>query len=198
MWRRLIIEECDRECIDIAVSILERSLSWFHAYYASVCIEQGVCRVLVCRDGDNVVGVGVFYTIDTKPVSVGVIYYIAVDRSFRGRGIGKAIVASIEELMEMESVGFYIASTRLDNTASRRMLEELNYSWILLDDMEGTVREIAEELTCAYEDDVLYIKSPKYSADQFKDILLNRANRQRIRRLWNTLCYGPWIRLRRR
>ncbi|MCS7111557.1 MAG: GNAT family N-acetyltransferase [Ignisphaera sp.] len=194
----MIVEECNKECIDDVGEILERSLSWFHAYYASVCIEQGICRALVCRDKDIIAGVGVFYAVETKPTSIGVIYYVAVEKNFRGHGIGKAIVASMEELMEIDGVEFYIASTRSDNIASRRMLEELNYSCILLEDLDNDFREIVEALACAYEDDVLYIKSVKGNVEQFKSVLLDEANRRKIRKLWSTLCHGPWLMLRRR
>ncbi len=195
----MIIEECNIECIDDVKGVIESTLSWFHAYYATTCIELGRCRAVVCRDKDAIVGVGVFYIVETKPMRIGVIYYVAVEKDSRGRGIGKAIEVSIEELMDMEGIELYIATTRLDNIASRKMLKELGYSEILLEDLDDDVREIIEEVTCAYEDDVLYIKSKNNTnIEQLRGMLLDRDNHQKIRELWNVLCYSPWIKLRRR
>lgn len=194
----MIIEECSIECIDDVKRIVGDSLSQFHAYYASICIELGRCSAVRCRDGNGVVGVGVFYVIDVKPISIGVIYYVAVERRFRGYGIGKAIVTSIEELMNMRGVGFYVATTRLNNIASRKMLEELNYIGISLEKIDINVRKIIEELTCAYEDEVIYIKSSNNSVKQFLDTILDKTNHRKIKELWSVICYSPWIKLRQR
>ena len=194
----MIVEECSIDCVDTIKKIIGEALSWFHAYYASICIETGKCRAVICRNRDAALGVGVFYTVDTKPTSIGVIYYVAVEQSFRGFGIGKAIVASIEELMEASGTGFYIATTRYDNIAARRMLEELGYTGIMFEDIDDNLREVIEELTCAYEDDLLYIKSTRPQSKPFMRMLLDKTNHRIIRELWTILCYRPWIMLRRR
>lgn len=194
----MIIEECSIECIDDVKQIVRDSLSQFHAYYASICIELGKCSAVRCRNDNDVVGVGVFYVIDVKPISIGVVYYVAVERRFRGYGIGKAIVASIEELMNMRGVGFYVATTRLNNIASRKMLEELNYTGILLEKIDINVRKIIEELTCAYEDEIIYIKSSNNSVKQFLDTVLDKTNHRKIKEVWSAICYRPWIKLRQR
>ncbi len=195
----MFVKECNSDCINIVEELIEKSLSWFHAYYAYTCIKIGKCKAVVCGDGDIVKGVGVFYIVDTKPISIGIIYYVAVEQRFRGQGIGKIIVASIEELMDIYGAKLYIATTRLDNIPSRRMLEDLNYKEIILDSINEKLRDAIEKLTCAYEDDVLYVKSSKnYQSFSIETILSNKINYRIINDIWNILCYRPWIKLRQR
>jgi GNAT superfamily N-acetyltransferase len=195
----MLVEECNSDCINIAEELIEKSLSWFHAYYAYTCIKIGKCKAVICRDRDIVKGVGVFYIADTKPISIGIIYYVAVEQRFRGQGIGKIIVASIEELMDIYGVKLYIATTRLDNIPSRKMLEDLDYREILLESINGKLRDAIEKLTCAYEDDVLYVKSSKNKQNfSIETILGNKINYRIINDIWNILCYRPWIKIRQR
>lgn len=191
------IVECNRNCSKIVSEILEKTMSWFHSYYAASCIEINVCRAVVAYDRD-LVGVGVFYKI--PKIEVGVIYYVGVLPGFRGRGIGKAIVSSIEEILSDEGVELFIATTRRDNVASRSMLKDLGYIEVFINELSEEIEEVITMMTCGYDDDILYIKLELKNLDvnDFLKIIMKQDSVNIIERLWRTVCYSPWVRLRRR
>ncbi len=192
----MIVKECYRDCIDTIRNVIEKSMGWFHAYYASACIDIGRCGGVIALDR-NVVGVGVFYKVDLKPYAIGVIYYVAVDERYRGRGIGKMIVSSIEELLNSNSLGYYIASTRSSNISSRKMLQDLGYMEIYLDNLDSDIREVIIQAVCAYEDDILSIKPVGTSIEYLYTMLRDRNNLRIIRDVWKIQCYDLWRRFRR-
>ncbi|MEM1682715.1 MAG: GNAT family N-acetyltransferase [Ignisphaera sp.] len=187
------VYECDRECIDIVEKIFNSSFSWFHSYYAKSCIEVGVCRSVVAYEDEDV-AIGVFYSIDK--LSVGVIYYVAVLPTHRRRGVGKIIVASIEEILSSEGISTFLATTRSSNIASRRMLNGLGYVALELDRIDEDIREAITMLTCGYEDDILYIKTFDKPIDEFFKKLIQ--NLDAIELVWRTICYNPWRKLRKK
>jgi len=192
MW----IKECNRNCSKIVRTILENSLSWIHAYYALSCIEDGLCRTTVAYDQPyGPTGVGVFYSI--PELGIGVVYYIAVLPMFRRKSLGKAIVASIEELLEDENIDTILATTRRDNTASKRVFEELGYSAIDLEELDETVEELVTMVTCGYEDDILYVKHSG-GLDKLFGALLKKDSAYVVENVWRRICYRPWARLRYR
>jgi len=192
----VIVKECYSDCIDIIRNVIEKSMGWFHAYYASACIDIGRCGGVIALDRD-VVGVGVFYKVDLKPYAIGVIYYVAVDERYRGKGIGKMIVASIEELLNSDSLGYYVASTRSSNIGSRRMLQDLGYIEVYLDDLDSDLYEAILQAVCAYEDDILSIKPVKNSIEYLYKMLRDENNLKIVRDIWRVQCYGLWRKLRR-
>lgn len=189
------IVECSRNCSNIVVDILEKTMSWFHSYYAAACIDMGICRALIAYERDPV-GVGVFYRV--PGTEIGVIYYVAVLPRYRGRGIGRTIVASIEQLLSFEGTEVFIATTRVDNVASRDMLSNLGYIEVFIDNLSDDLREIVTMMTCGYEDDLLYVKLEKISLEEFFDIISRESTVKVIENLWRNICYSPWARLRRR
>ncbi len=192
----MMVRECYNDCVDIVRNVIEKSMGFLHSYYASMCIEIGRCGGVIALDRD-VMGVGVFYKIGLKPYSIGVIYYIVVDEYYRGRGIGKIILSSIEELLESESLGYYIASTRSSNISSRKMLQDLGYMEIYLDNLDSDIREVIIQAVCAYEDDILSIKPVRTSIEYLYAMLRDRNNLRIIRDVWKIQCYDLWRRFRR-
>lgn len=168
-------------------------MTWFHSYYAVSCIDVGICRTVIAYD-KKVVGVGVFYAIPR--LSTGVIYYVAVLPEHRGRGTGKAIIASIEEILSYEDIGIFIATTRKDNTASRKMLKELGYVEIELESLSDTLEELITMMTCGYEDDILYIKSGGIDITKFFSEIVKPSLANTIESIWRKICYRPWVKLR--
>lgn len=188
------VMECGRDCVDVVGRVIEGSMSRFHAYYAVACLDAGICKALVAYEG-NIVGVSVFYSV--PQLGVGVIYYVAVSSGFRGRGVGMALVASIEEMLEEEGSDVFIATTRRDNLASRKMLSNLGYLEV---DLEGIYEELKERitmLTCSYDDDLLYLKPREGGLNFLLNKLLRRDSVKVVEKLWKKICYEPWRRLRR-
>lgn len=188
------IVECGRDCVDVVGRVIKECMSSFHAYYAVACLDAGVCRALVAYE-EHVVGVSVFYSV--PQLGVGVIYYVVVPSEFRGRGIGMALVASIEEILEEWGSNVFVATTRRSNLASRRMLSNLDYVEV---DLEGIYEELKERitmLTCSYDDDLLYLKPREVGLDYLLNKLLERDAVKVIEKLWRMICYEPWRRLKR-
>ncbi|MEM2512452.1 MAG: GNAT family N-acetyltransferase, partial [Ignisphaera sp.] len=174
--------------------ILEDTMSWFHSYYALSCIDSGLCRAVIAYE-DGVSGVGVFYTIPR--LSIGVIYYVAVLSKFRGRGTGKAIVVTIEELLSYEGVDVFMATTRSSNLASRNMLRDLGYIEVMLSNLANEVEDLITMMTCGYEDDVLYVKLNSMNLNEFFRIIAHPGSINVIEDTWRKVCYGPWAKLRK-
>jgi len=189
------IVECNRNYSNIIRDALEKAMSWIHSYYALACIDTNICRALIAYE-EEPVGVGVFYRVPST--WIGVIYYVAVLPRYRGRGIGRAIVASIEQLLSFEGAEVFIATTRVDNVASRDMLSSLGYIEVFIDDLSDDLREIVRMMTCGYEDDLLYVKLEKISLEEFFSIISRKNTVEVIENLWRSICYSPWARLRRR
>lgn len=170
-------------------------MSWFHSYYALSCIDSGLCRAVIAYD-DGVSGVGVFYIVPR--LNIGVIYYVAVLPKSRGRGIGKAIVATIEELLSYEGIDVFVATTRGSNLASRNMLRDLGYIEVMLSNLASDVEDLITMMTCGYEDDVLYVKLSSMNLSEFFSIITRPSSINVIEDTWRKVCYGPWAKLRRR
>lgn len=188
------VTECSRNCSSIVRDVLEKTMTWFHSYYAVSCIDVGICRTVVAYDS-SVVGVGVFYIVPR--LGVGVVYYVSVLPEYRGMGIGKAIVASIEEILSYEDTEVFIATTRRDNIASREMLKNLGYLEIELEELSNTVEELVTMMTCGYEDDLLYVKTCGIDVEEFFDKITRPSSVSTIESVWRKICYRPWVRLRK-
>lgn len=189
------IIECDKNCYNIAKNILRETISWFHTYYALSCIEYNICKVIVAYNEDSVLGIGIFYTI-SRP-GIGIIYYIVVPVEHRNRGIGKAIVASIEEILEYEYIDIFMATTKRNNIASRKIFMSLGYNEIELSSIDKEVGEILTMITCGYEDDFLYIKSRNLDTENLFNIFLYNNLIKLIENIWRKICYNPWKKLKK-
>ncbi|MEM0361109.1 MAG: GNAT family N-acetyltransferase [Sulfolobales archaeon] len=192
----LYIRECSKECTNILSEVIGDVMEHYHTCYVNSCMTLGICSGLIAYLNDDIAGVGVYYKVGTSPLRVGVIYYIAVRVGYRGLGIGKSLIASVEELMLLNDVDVYLATTRSGNKAVRKILSELGYSEVRLD-LLGRLSEIVKKLTCGYDDDLLYVK--------FKDMpqelmtphvlafLADPHNLELINRLWRSICYDVWL-----
>ena len=197
----MIIEECSSsECIEIVDNLIGNSMGWWHAYYATSCLKAGVCKVIVAKEHGNGIGVGLFYSLES--IGVGVIYYVAVDEGYRGLGIGKAIVLSIEEILSREGIDIFLATTTEENIPSIKMFRDLGYEVLYLYSFDVNhgyrISETIQKLTCSYEDDLLLVKVE--NVNKVVDYLINIFKTSRARRIaekiWYRICYSPWRRLR--
>jgi len=188
----MIVTECGDECVNAVLDIIGRSMSWWSRYYAEACLELGFCRALAAILGSSIVGGVVYYTIplrSSKP-SVGVIYYIAVEVEYRGRGIGSALVLSAEE---STNASIYMATTRRSNTASLRLFESLGYRAAELDEISGEAGSLIDKALCSYEDDVLLYKGVE-GVEELASVL--KMFRGDVETFHREACYNPWRRLR--
>ncbi|HIP57116.1 MAG TPA: GNAT family N-acetyltransferase [Ignisphaera aggregans] len=188
------------ECRASDLELIEDSMGWWHGYYAKACFRANVCKCISLSIDGECVGVGLYYVLNTKPV-IGVVYYIAVIPRLRGRGLGKVLLASIEHLMEEERVEMSIATSALDNENAIRLFKSMGYAileWSELAERLGyDVYELLLKATCGYEDDVVMIKSFKGGRlDKVLTDLVNSRNIRTANRVWYTICYEPWRRIR--
>lgn len=190
--------------LKVVDGIIGSSMEGYNIWYVNSCIELGICNVLIASLDDKVVGVGVYYIVNTSPERVGVIYYVVVDRRYRGLGIGKSLIASIEEMLESDKVSIYLATTRESNKVVRKLLTSFGYFEIPLDvGVLGEVLEVIERITCGYDDDLLFIKTSQDTVKTLNSLitklgfLTRQDNIEVINRLWRKICYEVWLRSRR-
>jgi len=194
----VVTEAVSSEELGTIRSIVECSMGSWQAYYATTCVEQGYCRAILAFENGEPAGVALFYKLDLQPrASVGVIYYVVVEERFRRRGIGRVLVASVEHLLEEERVDAIIATTRFDNAGSRKLFGDLGYVELPLEVVEDRCGEVITRLTCSYEDDLLLFKGLTVDLEELVEILSIPQNSRQVERLWYSLCYRPWLRLRR-
>lgn len=123
-----------------------------------------VLKLIVAEVGGEVVGAAELYTTEVKEFGrVGVISFIAVEKRFRGRGIGKELVKAAEKLFEKMGCAFAAASTRSSNEASLNLFRSLGYE---LHWRGSRVFESLEAPLYAYEDDVIMLKPLRTVRDE--------------------------------
>jgi GNAT superfamily N-acetyltransferase len=187
------VELAGREAAYVARSLVSSALGRVHGYYAYYAIASGVAHAAILRLRGRVAGVEIFYRARVGKVTTCIHYYVVVRRELRGQGLGKVLVVSVEELCR---ANFYLATTKSDNIASRKMFSSLCYSehyWYDLESAFGwdAVYELAR-LTCGFEDEVLLVKS----LDGKLGDLVNELLRYGVpERLWRKICYEPWMQL---
>ncbi len=196
-WGKIIVREGTIEFLDIISSIIEEEMGWLHSYYAVESVRRGLSKTLVAFIDNVPVGVGVYYVINGGFVRVCVHYYIVVRREYRGRGLGKILVTSIEEINRR--VHGFIATTTYENLISRKLFSSLGYSeytWDYVEEVLGykALREILRA-TCGFEDDLIMVKSGNLSPLELLRLLSNE--RDVIRFLWENICWKPWLKLNR-
>lgn len=196
MTKLLYVYECSSECVDEIDDVIRDSMEHYHISYVNSCIDLGFCRGLVATLDNEVVGVGVYYVVNSSPNKVGVIYYVAVKAKYRGLGLGKVLVSSIEELMLSEHVKISLATTRADNNVIKSVLSKLGYTEIFINSL-NSLSNIIKKLTCGYDDDLLFIKFlDEVLREATPSILMfleTRSNSDLINNLWRFMCYEVWL-----
>lgn len=148
---------------------------------------------LVAAVNHRIAGSAIGYVAGFEPPKIGVIYYVYVKREHRGRGLGKVLVASLEELLENMGAEILIASTRGHNIASRRLFNSMGYSELTWENVEellgGEKARALEMASCSYEDDIIMVKPYV----KLLNIELDVGNYED---LWFNICYKPWIEYR--
>jgi ribosomal protein S18 acetylase RimI-like enzyme len=172
-----------------ALKLMSEELSRYHQVFAKAAVENGGLGVIIRVNGVDV-GSAIGYTAEGSMLTVGVIYYVYIRRSYRGSGFGKVLVASMEELLEGKGSRVYVASTTRDNIESQRLFKSLGYrvlEWSIAESELGyDVVEALEAIACMYDDDIIMVKP--YSRS-----LLSKLRRLDYRSLWFNICYKPWL-----
>lgn len=163
----------------------------YHQHFALACMDEGVCSALLASLDGEPVGVGIVYGIGEEEIDVGVIYYVVVREGFRGLGLGKILVASAEEVLSSRGARALIATTRRDNSASRRLFASLGYSEYLIEALDWRARELVERAACAYEDDYLCVKGASSISALVESLERNLSS---VENVWRRICYYPWLR----
>ncbi|NPA96341.1 MAG: GNAT family N-acetyltransferase [Crenarchaeota archaeon] len=169
-------------------------MGWWHRYYAEAVARSSIGTWLCLRVGNRLAGATILYTIPLKP-SIGVIYYIAVHEDLERRGLGKVLLASSEEILELRGCRIFVASTTVDNDGSRKLFRSMGYREILVDELfaaEPNATELLVRALCSFEDDVVMLKGCE--VNELLELL--KRNRAVIRGIWRRICYEPWLRMR--
>lgn len=182
------------EDLDEAVEVVGEVFGWRDAYYAREGALGAGGFGLVARVDSEAVGAVVAYPA-RGPLTLGVIYYVAVLEDWRGRGLGRILVASAEELLEEAGSQVFLATTYYGNEASIHLFDSMGYRVV------GVARASAEigwdaveallHAACSYEDDVLMVKP--WDASR-----LSKLRPDDYRETWWNSCYKPWLKLWRK
>lgn len=179
-----------------SLDIIRASMGrWHHHFARSVKDYGGVVLDLIFRG--RAVGQSVIYTVDLGYSVLGVIYYIAILPEYRGKGLGKILLASAEEVLSDMRSENLLATISGDNEASLKLFGEMGYqlySWDQISDRCGKgVAEVIRMVTCGYEDDIVALKSV-FGDPVFPKIC--NINGGVAKRWWRSACLKPWLDLR--
>ena len=179
------------------LEIISRSMGEWHSIYAHSAVENGA-YVVELHDGGLKIGQAVVYSMDVgRGYRAGVIYYIAIDEVFRGRGYGLRLLTQAEAFLAREhGANVYLASTSIDNEASINLFRSAGYTQYT---WEEIYREYGEKtadtllrIMCSYEDEVVFIKTRGESHRVVLENMARAINRKAVREWWYRTCYKPW------
>jgi len=189
-----VIVHSDFNSLDVIRASMGR---WHHQFARSVGGLGGLVLDLVISG--RVVGQSVVYTLDLGSGVFGVVYYIAVLPQYRGRGLGKILLASSEEVLADMSSEYLMATISEDNISSMKLFGSMGYQLYRWDHIAGECGWKAAELirmaTCGYEDDIAAVKSAN-GPPALPDLC--SVDGKRARRWWRSACLKPWLDLRGR
>ncbi|MEM0341042.1 MAG: GNAT family N-acetyltransferase [Acidilobaceae archaeon] len=176
-----------REDSHLAFKILAKGFGPYHFSFIKSSANYGA-RVLLALAEDIPAGAVIGFTA----FDMGVVYYIYVEERFRGLGVGKTLILSLEEIFESMGTKVFVASTVFSNKTSMRLFESLGYELIpieLLEEKSPVVAEKIKKVACMEDDDVLMVKP---SLQELQRSLL-KVNSKDVVKMWIAQCYKPWI-----
>ena len=149
----VVVRRATERDLGSAARIFEESFTGSYRYWSTRLL--GVLEVIVAEVGGRVVGAAELYVTEVGELGrVGVIAFIAVDRAYRRRGVGRALVLFAEDLFRSRGCRYSAASTRSSNAASIGLFTSLGYSL----HRRGALFQLLEAPLYAYEDDVVMVK----------------------------------------
>ena len=148
------VREARKNEMEEVIRIFEESFTGSYRYWA--IRDLPYTYVLAAEVDGEIVGAAELYCKRNREYGrVGVIYFLAVRRSCRGRGIGSLLVKEAERLFRSWGCRYSTASTQSSNKASLALFKKLGYRVYRRNTRE--FRILADTLY-AYEDDVIFLK----------------------------------------
>ncbi|MEM0472445.1 MAG: hypothetical protein DJ555_03810 [Desulfurococcaceae archaeon] len=176
--------------------VIEISMGRWHSYFARAVKRLGGVTIDLYRSGE-LVGQSVVYRLDLGSRVLGVIYYIAILPRYRGRGYGRVLLASAEEVLSMRGVDYFVATISGDNSPSIALFQSMGYSvysWGEVSKVCGyRAMETLRMETCGYEDDLVAIKRDSGRAS-LEEVC--SADGKKARKWWKEACLKPWLIIR--
>ncbi len=166
------------------------------SYYALEALNtvEGSVGLVLEHDG-RVVGAVAAYPArgEGEAPLLGVIYYVAVYPKYWGRGYGKILVASAEEILEDSvDVDLFVSTIDSSNERSISLFKSLDYRVYGLEEASSKwgwspVLGLLHA-ACSYEEDLIALKG--ISIDE----KIGAITEDSYREVWWHACYKPWIR----
>ena len=128
----MIIRRCARRDLDALVWSPELVADRPVISWAYTCAAAGVMIMLVADDGGPLVG-QVWIDLARKP-SVAVLWALRVRDGWRGRGIGRALVAAAERAAASAGAWEAELAVAADNPRARELYERLGYRVVCRED----------------------------------------------------------------
>lgn len=148
------VRDAGRRDLEHVAKVFEKSFDGSYRYWSLRLLN--VLEVLVAEvDGVIVGGLEHYVTVVEGYGRVGVIGFIAVEPSYRKKGVGSRLVQTAESRFLQRKCRYSAASTKKGNTASINLFTKLGYA---IHERGSEVFEDFEEPLYAYEDDVILIK----------------------------------------
>ncbi len=175
----------------LAVDVVRQVMGEYHGVYAEAAVRGAGGTGLVLYVDGALAGAAVGY-VARGPVDLGVLYYIVVKSEFRGQGLSRVLIASLEYVLEDDGAQVFYTTVERGNMASIRAFSSLCYSVFeprVLADIIGYNALLGVlHAACSYEDEVVLIKDAgrvlieltHVGLDSYKDV-------------WWETCYKPWM-----
>ncbi len=175
----------------LAVSIVRSVMGDYHGVYAEAAVRGAGGVGLVLYVGDAVAGAGVGYVARGR-VDLGVLYYIVVEPAFRGRGLSRVLISSLEYVLEDMGARVFYTTVERGNTASLRAFSSMCYSVFEPGELARVIGYDALlgllHAACSYEDELVLIKDASRVLHA-----LSRVELDEFKDLWWEACYRPWM-----
>ncbi len=178
------VVEIGRRYLEKALDILAREYGRA-LEYARAVVADGLGDVAVALLGGRPIGAEIFYKIRLA-VDLCVHYYVAVLREYRGRGVGKTLVTTVERVCKADA---YAATTTEDNAAAKALFGSLGYVGYRWRELDKRTRDVLLRATCGYDDDIIFLKGPAP-----REVAAEVGDAERF---GHRECYLVWLGVRR-
>lgn len=163
----------------------------YHGVYAEAAVKGADGVGLVLYLDDAIAGAAVGYVARGR-VDLGVLYYIIVEPAFRGRGLSRVLISSLEYVLEDMGARVFYTTVERGNTASLRAFSSMCYSAFEPGELARVIGYNALlgllHAACSYEDELILVKDASRVVS-----VLSRVGLDEFKDLWWEVCYKPWM-----